>query len=27
MTYWYNGVQKVKFQSLKHFRKTYDLFC
>jgi hypothetical protein len=27
MTYWYNGIQKVKFQSLKHFQKKYDVFC
>ena len=27
MTYWYNGVQKIKFQSLKQFHQTYDILC
>lgn len=27
MTYWYNGIQKVKFHSLKHFQKMYDVYC
>lgn len=27
MTYWYNSIQKVKFQSLKHFQKKYDVYC
>lgn len=27
MTYWYDGIQKVKFQSLKHFHQKYDVYC
>ena len=27
MTYWYNGIQKIKFQSLKQFHKAYDIYC
>lgn len=26
MTYWYNGIQKIKFQSLKHFQQKYNIY-